>query len=189
MRLDDHIKGKPSELDGWIDKNLLKKYTNSHFWFISFSLRILSVAVDGECVQAPTTINASPTIFFFFFGYELWLSFSFYWSPFCLKWTWWKFVWVSVRFAGWLNGWMDDWLTGYYCCIYIDLVIEHFETWLTFSGNQGVTNGIWNVLLYECNVSNDSGETAPSIENTPRENWLHTEMKEREKNDIKRKLV
>lgn len=50
------------------------------------------------------------------------------------------------------------------------------QTGLTFSGNQGVTNGIWNVLEYECNVSNDSGETAPSIENTPRENWLHTEM-------------
>lgn len=45
---------------------------------------------------------------------------------------------------------------------------------LTFSGNHGVTNGIWNVLLYECNVSNDSGETAPSIEKTPRENWLQT---------------
>lgn len=44
----------------------------------------------------------------------------------------------------------------------------------TFSGNQGVIKGIWNVLLYECNVSNDSGDTAPSIEKTPRENWLQT---------------
>lgn len=45
---------------------------------------------------------------------------------------------------------------------------------LTFSGNHGVTNGIWNVLLYEWSVSNESGETAPIIPNTPRENWLHT---------------
>lgn len=46
--------------------------------------------------------------------------------------------------------------------------------WLTFSGNQGVTNGIWNVLLYECSVSNESGLTAPNIENTPLLNWLQT---------------
>lgn len=45
----------------------------------------------------------------------------------------------------------------------------------TFSGNHGVTNGIWNVLLYEWSVSNDSGDTAPSMEKTPRENWLQTE--------------
>lgn len=45
---------------------------------------------------------------------------------------------------------------------------------LTFSGNHGVTNGIWNVLLYEWSVSKESGETAPIIPNTPRENWLHT---------------
>lgn len=50
---------------------------------------------------------------------------------------------------------------------------------LTFSGNHGVTNGIWNVLLYECKVSKESGDTAPSIEKTPRENWLQTEMRKR----------
>lgn len=48
---------------------------------------------------------------------------------------------------------------------------------LTSSGNHGVTKGIWNVLLYECNVSNDSGDTAPSIVNTPRANWLQTAMR------------
>lgn len=48
---------------------------------------------------------------------------------------------------------------------------------LTSSGNHGVTKGIWNVLLYECNVSNDSGDTAPSIVNTPRANWLQTGMR------------
>lgn len=44
----------------------------------------------------------------------------------------------------------------------------------TFSGNHGVTKGIWNVLLYECRVSNESGDTAPSMLYTPRENWLQT---------------
>jgi hypothetical protein len=60
--------------------------------------------------------------------------------------------------------------------IYITHVSNNFKWtyFLTFSGNQGVTNGIWNVLLYECNVSNESGETAPIMANTPRENWLQT---------------
>lgn len=35
------------------------------------------MAVDGECVQAPTTINASPTIFFFFFGMSFGCHFLF----------------------------------------------------------------------------------------------------------------
>lgn len=36
------------------------------------------------------------------------------------------------------------------------------------------------MLLYECNVSNESGDTAPSIANTPLENWLQTRMTEAE---------
>lgn len=45
----------------------------------------------------------------------------------------------------------------------------------TFSGNQGLINGIWNVLEYEWKVSNDSGLTAPTIVTTPRAKWLQTE--------------
>lgn len=52
---------------------------------------------------------------------------------------------------------------------------------VTFSGNQGVMNGIWNVLQYECRVSKESGDTAPSIEKTPLENWLQTENRKRRK--------
>lgn len=52
--------------------------------------------------------------------------------------------------------------------------LSFFSLLLTFSGNHGVTNGIWNVLLYEWSVSNESGETAPIIPKTPRENWLQT---------------
>lgn len=51
---------------------------------------------------------------------------------------------------------------------------EYLTYLLTFSGNHGVTKGIWNVLLYEWSVSNDSAETAPSIENTPIENCRQT---------------
>ncbi|KAJ8878042.1 hypothetical protein PR048_022505 [Dryococelus australis] len=52
------------------------------------------------------------------------------------------------------------------------------EVALTFSGNHGVTKGIWKVLLYECSVSKESGLTAPSMANTPLENWLQTAGKQ-----------
>lgn len=52
---------------------------------------------------------------------------------------------------------------------------------ITFSGKCGVTNGIWKVLLYECSVSNESLDTAPNMANTPRENWLQTEIKKKKK--------
>lgn len=64
--------------------------------------------------------------------------------------------------------WLAYW--PWYCVCVCMFIYDH-----TFSGNQGVTNGIWNVLLYECRVSNESGETAPIIAKTPRENWLQTE--------------
>ncbi len=39
--------------------------------------------------------------------------------------------------------------------------------------------GIWKVLEYEWNVSNDSGLTAPTIVNTPRAKWLQTGNKQK----------
>jgi len=52
----------------------------------------------------------------------------------------------------------------YYYYNYYYFMYQWYGMELTFSGNQGVTNGIWNVFEYECNVSNESGDTAPSIE-------------------------
>lgn len=38
-------------------------------------------------------------------------------------------------------------------------------------------NGIWNVFEYEWRVSNESGETAPSMDATPLENLEQTAIK------------
>ena len=40
-----------------------------------------------------------------------------------------------------------------------------------FSGNQGVTKGIWKALAKEWSVSKDSGSTEPIKEKVPRWNW------------------
>lgn len=139
------------------------------FLFPGSQLRIPS----SVCIYVSNDSHLCLTLFFFVFR-----------SLFLLLWVWANFL--SLSF---------DWSPNELYCYWMKYLTEdpkhaitcNWAFWngkLTFSGKNGVTNGIWNVLLYECNVSNDSGETAPSIENTPRENWLQTV---REKEEKKRK--
>lgn len=73
--------------------------------------------------------------------------------------------------------WMENLFSWFFIFVKSRMIWIIKKKILTFSGNHGVTNGIWNVLQYEWRVSKESGDTAPSIEKTPRENWLQTEKK------------